>query len=456
MLAGCGGVSRFVLGHREDCVITSVLRRIGAVAAVSCTALLSASSARAQAALSLDDAIRFALSRNERARVADLQTDVADAAVDRARSGFLPVVTVTAAGTQRGYETVRGGSVITPYNTGSGSFLVNQPLLNVPAFPIYRQAQRLLDAQKFQAAEDKRSLMFDAARAFMVVLSEQQVLQAANRRVDLAKAGLGDAQARVEAQLNGTNDVTRAQVELASAEREVETDRGLLERALLQLAFVLNTKVLNELSPPSPTLRAAEQTVSNVDALVGEALPRRHDIVASHHRAVAARIFATEPMMRLVPTIGLQAQGRLNTVAGAAGRIDDETLGLTLTWTLYDAGIRYADKRSRDAQAQIAELDLSTLKRNVDTQVRVAVAALVSAQAAFRVAAVAVEASRKSVEETAILYRQGLARAIEVTDASGARFVAEVNYAVAQFSMAQAYLDLRFALGLEPLGTELR
>jgi hypothetical protein len=43
-----------------------------------------------------------------------------------------------------------------------------------------------------------------------------------------------------------------------------------------------------------------------------------------------------------------------------------------------------------------------------------------------------------------------------VTDASGARFVAEVNYAVAQFSMAQAYLDLRFALGLEPLGTELR
>lgn len=433
-----------------------VWRRLGAAAAVL-GLLVAPNPARAEGqSLTIDDAIRFALTRNERAKVADIQVEIADAAVERARSGFLPVVTMNGTGTQRAYEVTRNGVTTTPYNSGTSTLLVNQPILNVTAFPLYRQAQRLLDAQRFQSAEDKRTLAYDAARAFIAVLSEQQVLQAAMRRVDLAKAGMDNSQARVEAQLNGTNDLTRAQLEVATAEREVESDRGFLQRAMIQLGFVLNAKIAGELAAPSATLRAAEQGIVNVDSLVAIALPRRMDVVASQHRLVAAHHFASEPMLRLVPVVGVQGQVRAVTVTDPALRWDDETIGLTLTWTLYDAGIRYADKRSRQGLASIAELDLQGLKRRVDTDVRLAVASLQSAQASFRVAGTAVEASKKSVEETAILYRQGLARAIEVTDASGARFVAEVNYAVAQFGMAQAYLDVRFAMGLDPMGVELR
>ena len=66
------------------------------------------------------------------------------------------------------------------------------------------------------------------------------------------------------------------------------------------------------------------------------------------------------------------------------------------------------------------------------------------------------DAARQNVDETAILYRQGLAKAIELVDANDSRFTAEVNYAVAQYSMAEAYLNLRQAMGLDPLGTELK
>jgi outer membrane protein TolC len=60
------------------------------------------------------------------------------------------------------------------------------------------------------------------------------------------------------------------------------------------------------------------------------------------------------------------------------------------------------------------------------------------------------------VEETAILYRQGLAKAIELVNANDTRFTAEINQASAEYAMAQAYLGLRQALGLDPLGTDLR
>ena len=92
----------------------------------------------------------------------------------------------------------------------------------------------------------------------------------------------------------------------------------------------------------------------------------------------------------------------------------------------------------------------------MDAQVRSAVALLVSAQAAFHVAEDSVKFARQNVDETAILYRQGLAKAIELVDANDSRFTAEVNFASAEFVMAQAYLTLRQALGLDPLGTELK
>jgi outer membrane protein TolC len=122
---------------------------------------------------------------------------------------------------------------------------------------------------------------------------------------------------------------------------------------------------------------------------------------------------------------------------------------------LYDAGERYADARSRDAQVAIADLNTDNLIRTIDAEVRTAAVALQSAQQQLTAANDAMIAARKSADETAILYHQQLARAIELLDANDQRFTAEVNYAVAQFSVATAYLALRQAMGLDPLGNPI-
>ena len=50
-----------------------------------------APSSRAEA-VSLTDAVRLALARNERSKIANLQVVSAEASVHRARAGFLPVL----------------------------------------------------------------------------------------------------------------------------------------------------------------------------------------------------------------------------------------------------------------------------------------------------------------------------------------------------------------------------
>jgi outer membrane protein TolC len=84
------------------------------------------------------------------------------------------------------------------------------------------------------------------------------------------------------------------------------------------------------------------------------------------------------------------------------------------------------------------------------------VATLVAAQNALKLAGDAVTAARKSVDETATLYHEGLTTGLELTLTNDARFSAEVGYVSAELATALAYLALRQGMGLDPLGMELR
>jgi outer membrane protein TolC len=401
--------------------------------------------------LRLDEAVALALTRNERARISDLQVVVAEAGVERARSAFLPLLTAQGTDVQHAYE----GTDRVPNNIGQVTATFSQSILNAPAFPLYSQAKHLADAQHAQNVDDKRLLAFNAASAYFAVLNAQDVVQAAQRQVDNASANLDDTQARAQAGLTSSNDVTRAQIDSASSARELELDRGALAATLQQLAFTINAPVPGALEPPQATLTAAQRAVGGADSLVRFALTHRPDLVASRYQDEAAHDFASEPMLRILPTLGLQGQALVTTNSATTGRWNDETLQAILSWTLYDQGIRYADKHSRNAQAGIADLNVLALGRSIDTQVRTAGALLTSTQAAFSVAEKAVVAARKSVDETAVLYRQGLAKAIELVDANDSRFSAEINDTTAEYAMAQAYLNLRQALGLDALGTQI-
>jgi outer membrane protein TolC len=418
--------------------------------------LAAAGTAEAQEPLALERAVELAATRNERAKIADLNVAVSSAAVQRAVGAFLPSLNVNANDTQRPDDIVRAG---TPSNIANASATLSQPIFNATAFPLLGQARQNHDAQIAQSLDDKRVLAFDAARAFIAALQSEAVLQAAQQKLESSKANLGDTQARADAQLSSTNDVTRSEIEVAASQRELELDKGALTLAYLQLAFTINSPITGALSPPALLLQSARNAPPAPEALIRTALARRPDLVAKKHTALGAHDFAQEPLLRLVPTVSATGSfsltSNLPTVMGVTARPNDEFLGLTVGWQIFDAGVRYADKRSRDASANIADLNTDVLVRSIDIQVRSAIVTLESQQAALAASERSMIAARKSSAETAILYRQGLAKAIELVDAAEQRFLAEVSYATAEYSVALAYLGLRQAIGLDPLGEEI-
>lgn len=422
-----------------------MIRRL--VTAVLVTLGLLPSTSRAEdAAMTLDVAVTLALARNERALKAPRRIEAAQGGVERARAAFLPTIVGQGVG---GWTSIpdRNGRDL----SGVGTLTVGQPLLNPSAFPLYAQAKHALFSEEWGAAEDLRVLAFDTTNAFLTALSDEQLVQAAMQRRDRAKSDVDDAAARAQAGLTTTNDVTRAAVAVATAETQLANSHGTLDRSYLQLSYLVGQNITGGLVPPTAMTENARTNAWTLEQVIHEAEARRPDVRSAAEHTASLHDFADEPLYRLAPTLGVSGQLREAVAPVPPDQATSETAQLTLTWTIYDAGVRYADRRTRLAQAESAALDERALRRSVATDISVAIAGLRAAREVYDVSLRAVSSGQKNSEETAILYKQGLAKAIEVTDANATLYDAEVTRTEAALAMEQAYLNLRYALGLGPL-----
>jgi len=407
--------------------------------------VLSASISAQEAALTLERAVTLAQERNERTAIADTAVQAAEARLGLARTAFLPRVDIN-------------GNWRTDYSdptdrTLSAAALVTQPLFEPRAFPLMRMARFERDAARLSATESKRILGFDAAATFLITLSFEQVQLAAQRRRDFAQTNLDDVRARFEAGLVSSNDVTRAELELATAVRGVAQAVGDVQASRVELETLLKSEV-ESLSPPVRLLELAAAPPVPAQTVIAAAQQRRSDIAASRAGVEALRAFAQEPRAGFLPSVGLLAQTRNINDGPVTSRENDAFIGVSMNWPVFDAGIRKAQTAERGARVRGAELELEASLRNVEREMRVAAVQLNTEQAALREATAGLRAANKNADETTILYREGLASALELADATQRLFEAEVAEVTARYRMAVAYLSLREAEGLAPVEGE--
>jgi outer membrane protein TolC len=424
-------------------------------------ALLVAPPARAEEPpepLTLERAVQLATERNERVLAARERAQAAEARVARARSFFFPELAATGTYTRRYQEVVRqvaGQDVVIQRQNALGAVATaRMALFDLRGIFLYQAASLEEQAAGLEAVEVRRRIGFEAAGAYLATLGSQEVAESAARRLAYTRQVLEDARARAAAGLAGSNDVTRAELELATAEAQLTQASAQAESSRLQLGFLLVAPNPGLLSPPQELLATATRPAESFDPLALQALERRPDLLATKLRVQALEANAREPLARLVPSLGASAVYRLTNEAGFLGRPFDIQAGLDLTWTFFDGGERYAERRERLALARAAGLDLTAQVRQVDVAMEQAQVNLQASQAALRQSEAAVQAARRNAEEAQILYRQGLTTALVVADASLRLFEAEVALARAAFALGTSLLELRGVVGLDALGKE--
>jgi outer membrane protein TolC len=423
--------------------------------AVISAGLFLGNSWAADGTLTLEESIRLAAERNERAKVSAERVEAAAASVDRARAFFFPDLTATGSYGRRndaGTVNISGQTITSDDRTvRQAAVSLTLPLFDARSFPLYRQAVLNHAAARFSRDEAVRLLTFEAADAYLQTLGVEQVRDSADQRLAFAQRTLEDTRARFEAKLVSRNDLTRAELELATAQRQATQARAEVALFRLQLGYLIGAEVGGELVAPAELPDPSPP--DEPELLVSEARGRRLDLAAGAARIEALEAFALEPARRIIPILGFNSQFRQNIETGPDEK--DWFVGLNLTWSLYDGGERRAERAERLAESRIAALELTAAQRQVETDVRRALVSIDSARAVNQQALAAAEVGRRNLEEVTVLYRQGLATALEVADANLRLFEAEVALARARYDVRLSWLDLWAALGLDPLGKEV-
>ncbi|MCX6576901.1 MAG: TolC family protein, partial [Candidatus Aminicenantes bacterium] len=164
--------------------------------------------------LTLEQAVRMALSGNERALAADERVTAAVSRLSKARAYFMPSINVTGNYTRRPFEVQRtiGNQqiIVQSLNALSGVASFSMTIFDARSIPTLIQTSSDRSSEWYASAETKRGLSFEVSNAFLATLGVDQILEASRNRLDFARQNLEAAKARYAAGLVSSNDVTRA------------------------------------------------------------------------------------------------------------------------------------------------------------------------------------------------------------------------------------------------------
>jgi outer membrane protein TolC len=411
--------------------------------AIALAVLLLGSSAAAQPASepttwTLEAAIARAIEKDEDVVAAEARREGASARVDVARAALFGELTIVGNLTRRAREVTRdvGGETITIQSAYAGGVeaVAIVPIFDRRAHKALRQVRLEREAAGLDEQETRRLIGLEVAATYLAALGAERVVAAAERRAEYATARLADARARSTAGLESSSDATGAELELATAQRERAAAEADLQVAYEELGFLVGGEVTGPLAVPETLLDAAAKSGPLEDK-------RRLDLAAADLRVDAAHAAAEVPRAGWWPRLDLTGVIGADNEPGFTGEYHDWSVALVATWQVWDGGARNAEARELEASAKAAAAEAAGLRRRARTGVQVARTKLGGARAALVEAERAATAAGKYADEIAILYAQGLTRALEVTDAGQRRFEADVALVRARFDVGIAYLE---------------
>lgn len=430
--------------------------------------VLASVPAAAQEPLSLEEAVRAALSHNAALRAARSGVEEASALAEASRSDYFPRVTVSESW-QRGDGPVFAfSSLLSARDFSSRNFAITS--LNHPSpLSFFRTGvlveQTVFDGRSRRAASDAaaqgRVLAESSAKeaeagvavavteAFGRVLLGEASLRAAEAGLAAALEDLARAERRRDAGMATEADVLSLAVHVADLRRLEIQSRGEVAVAAADLNHLMGAPAeagvrLHEPSEPPP-LEAEPETA----ALLAEAEAARAEIrgaAAKERIAAANRRQARGAFLpRATALAGIEADG-----TAWNERESSWMVGADLRWTFSTGGGETARARASAASMERARAETEEIRGAVRAEVIGALRRAESARARYEVGVEAVAQAKESQRILRDRFEAGVAPVNDVLRASTALLDAEAGRAAALADSLAATAALRRALGRTP------
>ena len=439
-----------------------------------CAVVAAAQDAPAPAAMSLRDAVTYALAHSPELKASQVEVQRRQGLATGTRAALLPQVDLSADASRtridHGYPFGASPALLrfdTALYTGSAD-------AKWLAWDFGRTAAELSAARErvesARAGVDRRrqELVFETARLYLETLAYTDLIRAGEARVASLQSLLDRTNQLVAGGRAVPVDALKIQTRLAEVESSLATLRSGRRSSLSLLASVMGF----EGDLPTLTYSAAvadlpplSKTAERDD--LGAAAANRPDLASEDHEVRAAEKTESAARKSWWPRIDLRASvieygsnsplgfgqmiGTLlpsvPAMPAADNAVGDWALGVHVTVPLFDGGRRKGQIQAAAAQVEEARLARQQLGLRVEREVRTALADLDSARS--RVAALrdSVAESERVLHDERLKYDAGRSVVNFVLDAESALLTSQSLLSQAERSVATATLALDLSVG---------
>jgi outer membrane protein TolC len=346
-------------------------------------------------ALTLADAIALAKSRAPHVHAAFAKIAAAEASVDRAKAGHLPLLSASGTGTALYSQGPLFVSGLTTTNENVTA-LSAQAAINL-SWTLYDfgrtsaaidSAHAGMTAASFEAQASEQVAMAEAAVAYYTLLTDAALVRSAEEvRAEREKV-LGITRRLTTAGYRSPVDETRAQIQVEIAQLDIAIARAAQDKdaSRLAAALLLDPGTTFQLTPP------IEITIeSRGDADGVTAIRTRREVAAARARVESAEHDVASARAGHLPTLAATGQGALqytytrivitpNPAVTQQNPTEIASGTLSLTAPLFDATVN-ANVRAAEAALAAAKANLEQTMLSARTEATQASRALVNAHA---------------------------------------------------------------------------
>lgn len=412
--------------------------------------------------VTLDEALRAAGRSSLDLKAAQARLDQAAISIGQAWANLLPQVTAQGKYTHNYREVILsnlpGAPVILKGEQLDASLAATVPLVVPWAWFQLRSARDSVGAAGADFQATRADVLLAVAQAFYLAAGADDKLAARRHAIEVAQRTLDDARAKVEAGTANRVEVTRAQLAheravQAAVQAAADRDKaylGLATATGLPLPFVVHDAALPVAAlDPGPGPGPGPGPAPGGD-LLSQALRLRPEFARAAGNAASFREAERASLWRWAPTLSAFGNVKAFNYAGFSGDQYSAQLGAQLDWTLYDGGLRDAQRWQARAQAAEQQALLDKLRLTVHDDVENARRDVEVKRSALETARHAATLSRETLELVRVQHGAGTSTQLDLLTAQDQLVGAELDLAQARFDLALAAVTLQKQVGTFP------
>lgn len=312
------------------------------------------------------------------------------------------------------------------------------------------------------------TLQINVASAYYTVLGDNATVAADVQLVREFETNENSVRAQIRNGAAARSDLAGAQFQTAQARGQLVTAQGAAIGAQAAFATNLGLDADAQVVPQQISAETTQATPSYADALK-RALLLRPDYLAAQYTVVAAQENVRYAKLARFPVLSAGASDTVtrnfsNTwINGGGGGIgfpgpinstgydNIKQLGLSLSIPIYDQGLTNYNVAVAASQLDQARDSLQLTKLTVESDVRTALANLISARANLVQATSARQSAQVSLDATQAQYRVGAATILNLVTAEANLSTATASYISALYTVRTAEQNYLFATGASDL-----